>query len=306
MSGLKDKIKLTLDESRMLILGAQILMGFQFRAIFEASFDRLPRSSQLLKIGALVILLGAIALLMAPGSYHRIVRGGSDADDVQQFATTVMDVALIPFLVASAMELYVTTGRFLGTTGGVMTGAAIGVTGLFFWYGFPFFSRSEKNSEEGKNKNQRAQPTALKTKIDQALTEARVVLPGAQALLGFQLVTMFMDGFDKLPNSSKYLHLVSMALMTFTMILLMSPAAYHRIAERGEDTPRLHGVASVMLLGAMVTLPLGICGDVYIVFYKVTSSVAISLGTAIAVLAFFYGTWFGFTAYRRARLAGND
>ena len=305
MSGLKDKIKLTLDESRMLILGAQILLGFQFRAIFEASFDRLPGSSQLLKIGALVILLAAIALLMAPGSYHRIVRGGSDADDVQQFATTVMDVALIPFLVAFAMELYVTTGQFLGTTGGVMTGAAIGVTGLFFWYGFPFFSRAEKNPRKG-NKNQRAHPTALKTKIDQALTEARVVLPGAQALLGFQLVTMFMDGFDKLPNSSKYLHLLSMVLLTFTMILLMSPAAYHRIAERGEDTPRLHRVASVMLVAAMVTLPLGICGDVYIVFFKVTSSVAISLGTAIAVLAFFYGTWFGFTAYRRAQLVGND
>ena len=133
-----------------------------------------------------------------------------------------------------------------------------------------------------------------------------MVLPGAQALLGFQLITMFMDGFDKLPNSSKYVHLVSLALMALTMILLMSPAAYHRIAERGEDTPRLHRVASALLLGAMFTLPLGICGDVYIVFYKVTSSVATSVGIALAVLAFFYGAWFGFTAFRRAQLAGND
>ena len=133
-----------------------------------------------------------------------------------------------------------------------------------------------------------------------------MVLPGAQALLGFQLVTMFMDGFDKLPNSSKYVHLSSMALMAFTMILLMSPAAYHRIAERGENTPRFHRLASVLLIAAMVTLPLGICGDVYIVFYKVTGSVAGSLGIAVAVLAFFYGTWFGFTAYRRAQLATNE
>jgi len=47
MTRLKDKIKLTLDESRMLVLGAQILLGFQFRSVFEAAFDRLPRSSQL-------------------------------------------------------------------------------------------------------------------------------------------------------------------------------------------------------------------------------------------------------------------
>jgi hypothetical protein len=306
MAELKDKIKLALDESRMLVLGAQILLGFQFRAVFEAAFDRLPRSSQLLKMGALIILLGAIALIMAPGSYHRIVRAGSDAEDVHQFATTVMDVALVPFLVAFAIDLYVTTGRFLGTTGGVMTGAAVGVTGLFFWYGFAFLSRPQKKSRDGNNEKARAHPTALKTKIDQALTEARVVLPGAQALLGFQLVTMFMDGFDKLPNSSKYVHLVSMFVMAFTMILLMTPAAYHRIAERGEDTPRLHRIASVLLLGAMFTLPLGICGDVYIVFYKVTSSIAISVGIAVAVLAFFYGTWFGFTAYRRAKLADDD
>jgi multisubunit Na+/H+ antiporter MnhG subunit len=306
MAELKDKIKLALDESRMLVLGAQILLGFQFRAVFEAAFDRLPKSSQLLKMGALIILLGAIALIMAPGSYHRIVRAGSDAEDVHQFATTVMDIALVPFLLAFAIDLYVTTGRFLGTTGGVMMGAAVGVTGLFFWYGFAFFSRPQKKSRNGKNGKPRAHPTALKTKIDQALTEARVVLPGAQALLGFQLVTMFMDGFDKLPNSSKYVHLVSMAVMALTMILLMTPAAYHRISERGEDTPRLHRIASVLLLGAMFTLPLGICGDVYIIFYKVTRSVATSVGIAVAVLAFFYATWFGFTAYRRAQLADGD
>jgi hypothetical protein len=306
VTGLKDKIKLALDESRMLILGAQILLGFQFRAVFESAFDRLPRSSQLLKMGALVILLGAIALIMAPGSYHRIVRAGSDAEDVHQFATTVMDVALVPFLAAFAVDLYVTTGRILGTTGGLMVAAATGLTGLFFWYGLAFFSRPEKKLRARKNEKPRAQPTALKTKIDQALTEARVVLPGAQALLGFQLVTIFMDGFDRLPNSSKYVHLISLGLMALTMILLMGPPAYHRIAERGEDTPRLHRVASALLLGAMLTLPLGICGDVYVVLYKVTSSVSTSVGIAIAVLAFFYGTWFGFTAYRRAQLADND
>ena len=114
---------------------------------------------------------------------------------------------------------------------------------------------------------------------------------------------MFMDGFDKLPNSSKYIHIISLSWMALTMIFLMTPAAYHRIAERGEDTHRLHTVASTLLLAAMVTLPLGICGDVYVVFYKVTNSIQASIVIAIAVLAFFYGTWFGFTTYRRARLA---
>jgi Family of unknown function (DUF6328) len=299
MTELKDKIKIALDESRMLVLGTQILLGFQFRSAFEPAFDQLPKSSQHLKMIGLMILLVAITLIMAPGSYHRIVRAGSDAEDVHRFATTMMDVALIPFLLAFALDFYTSMGRIIGTTGGSIAGAVVGVTCFFLWYGLGWLSRSRKEDNHEKPKANR---TSLKTKIDQALTEARVVLPGAQALLGFQLITMFMDAFDKLPNSSKFIHMASLALIALTTILLMTPAAYHRIAERGEDTQRMHTVASVFLMGAMITLPLGICGDVYVVVDKVTNSFALSVGCASVALAFFYGTWFGFTTYRRTQI----
>src|ERR1041384_6411080 len=181
---LKDKIRLSLDESRMLILGAQILLGFQFRVVLEPEFERLPPASQYLKMVAMVILLGGIALIISPGSYHRIVRAGNDAEDVQQFATTVMDVALVPFLLALAIELYVSTARILGASIGLMEGAFIGVAGLALWYGLGLAAKPkrkpravEKEEEDGK---MHAQRTSLKDKIDQALTEARVVLPGAQ------------------------------------------------------------------------------------------------------------------------------
>ena len=299
MTELKDKIKIALDESRMMILGTQVLLGFQFRSAFEPAFDRLPRSSQYLKMMGLMILLVAIALIMAPGSYHRIVRAGSDSEDVHQFATTMMDLGLIPFLLAFALDFYTSMGRIVGTTGGLIAAAIVGVTGLFFWYGLGWFCRSKKGHSHRQPAIQR---TPLGTKIDQVLTEARVVLPGAQALLGFQLVTMFMDGFDKLPNPSKFIHIGSLALIALTTILLMTPAAYHRIAERGEDTQRLHTVASAFLMAAMITLPLGIAGDVYVVVNKVTDSTGLSAGCAMLALAFFYGIWFGYTTFRRAQI----
>lgn len=65
--------------------------------------------------------------------------------------------------------------------------------------------------------------TKLKDKIKHVLTEARVVLPGAQALLGFQLITFLMDGFEKLPNLLKYVHLISLCLTAVSIILLMTP-----------------------------------------------------------------------------------
>ena len=46
---------------------------------------------------------------------------------------------------------------------------------------------------------------------------------------------MLMDGFDRLPPSSRFVHLASLLLILLSTILLMSPAAYHRIVS-GEDT----------------------------------------------------------------------
>ena len=66
MTKLGDKIKLALDESRMLILGAQVLLGFQYRADFEHGFDLLPRAAQYAKLVALTTLLMAIALIICP------------------------------------------------------------------------------------------------------------------------------------------------------------------------------------------------------------------------------------------------
>ena len=39
---LQEKVKIALDETRILILGAQILLGFGFRGAFSEGFDELP------------------------------------------------------------------------------------------------------------------------------------------------------------------------------------------------------------------------------------------------------------------------
>lgn len=39
---LDDKFKTTLNENRLLLLGTQVLFGFQFNGIFQDQFDQLP------------------------------------------------------------------------------------------------------------------------------------------------------------------------------------------------------------------------------------------------------------------------
>jgi Family of unknown function (DUF6328) len=53
--------------------------------------------------------------------------------------------------------------------------------------------------------------TLLKNKIEQLLTEARVIIPGAQVLLGFQFVVVFVRSFAELPEWVKIIHGVALA-----------------------------------------------------------------------------------------------
>jgi hypothetical protein len=128
------------------------------------------------------------------------------------------------------------------------------------------------------------------------------VLPGAQALLGFQFVGVLLGGFESLPRSSQYVHVASLTLVTVSTILLMMPAAYHRIVEQGEATEHFFKVASNAVLCSMVPLSLGKCGDFFIVARKVTRSMLLSALATAALTALFYGFWFGFSFVRRRQL----
>ena len=148
------------------------------------------------------------------------------------------------------------------------------------------------------SKAQSEQPE-LNEEIRHVLTEIRMVLPGAQALLGFQLITFVLSDFDKLAYSLKVIHSLSLIMMCLSVIGLMTPAAYHRIVERGENTEHFHRFAGAMLLAALVPLALGICGDFYVVMSKVSKSELLPIMLKILLLIFFGGLWFGLPLLRR-------
>src|SRR5437763_11340862 len=96
MAGLTEKVKTALDETRMLVLGAQILIGFQFRIVFQDAFDRLPALSRGLNALALLLMLASLALLIAPGMHHRIVEDGRDTGRIHRIISTMAGLALLP------------------------------------------------------------------------------------------------------------------------------------------------------------------------------------------------------------------
>lgn len=134
-------------------------------------------------------------------------------------------------------------------------------------------------------------------KLEEAAThatdEARMILPGVQAIMGFQLIAVFNQRFETLDAADQAVHLGAFFSIALAMGLLMTPAAYHRLAERGCVTKRFVTLASVLIAVALLPLLIGLAMDSYIlvrlVFRDRTASLAAG-GTVAVVLA---AMWFG-------------
>jgi hypothetical protein len=301
MTQLKDKIQNGLDESRMLILGAQILIGFTFTATFENTFPTLSRVSQNLNFIALTLLLITICLLISPSAFHQITEAGNDSVGLHRFTTHIMQAALLPFALAVGADIYIPADEIIGKVTGLALAASVTSLALVLWYGPILLRSGVKNRKKGEAMIQNeAQPqTSVHDKIRHVLTEARVILPGNQALLGFQLAVIFEPRFRDLPYTLKLVHLVSLLSIALSTILLLSPASYHRIVEQGEETERFYAVANKLVLCSLPPMAAGICGDFFVVVFKMWHRWDISIIVSLLMLSLFCGLWFGLALYRK-------
>jgi hypothetical protein len=296
VAGLHGKVKNALDEARILVLGAQVLLGFQYRAFFEQGYEKLGPAERAFELLALFALLLTIGALFLPVARHRIVEGGFDSARLHRFILAVMPVVLLPFAVGLSLDMAVAGNRIAGPWSGAASGVLTLLVAVGFWYGH--FAHRARNEEE--KVEDRMEDTPLEQRIIQVLTEARILLPGAQALLGFQLAMVLMEPFTRLPREAQLVHLASLGCIAFATMVLMAPAAYHRIVERGEDTERFHAFASKMILLALALLGPGFAGDLFVVLQRAGHRGA-ALPAALGVLLVFYAGWFGAMLLVRAQ-----
>jgi Family of unknown function (DUF6328) len=133
---------------------------------------------------------------------------------------------------------------------------------------------------------------SLEEEATHATDEARMVLPGVQAILGFQLIAVFNQRFQDLSEGRQMLHLAAFLCLAVAMGLIMAPAAYHRQAERGLVTRRFVDLASRLLSLSLVPLTLGIVIDTYLLVWLVVGMELPSLFVAGGLLLVLVGLWF--------------
>lgn len=295
------QVKTALDEVRMLTLGAQILLGFQLQGAFREAFDTLPALTRGLNGIALMLLVATLALLIAPAMHHRLVEQGRDSGAFHRYVTLMATLALLPLALGLGLDVYIVTERVFGRWPAAVGGAMFALLALSSWYGVEWIYRRHVPRRRNVHKDgaQHGDPTPLPMRIEQMLTEARVILPGAQALLGFQLVIMLTHAFDALPVASKLMHAISLGCIALTVILLMAPAAFHRLVYEGLDSEDFHRIGSVMVTLATVPLALGLAGDVYVVMQRIGGAQPLAIGAGGAVLASVVALWHGYPLIAR-------
>lgn len=139
------------------------------------------------------------------------------------------------------------------------------------------------------------------TALTHLLEECRMVLPGIQALFGFQLIAVFNSNFLELMSFyEQVLHLGAIGLVAIAVALVMAPAAYHRQAYRKESNDDFIAVATRLLLWSMFPLMLGICVDFYLIARLILGSALLSLLLSVLLGMVFIVLWFFLP--RRVRL----
>jgi hypothetical protein len=133
----------------------------------------------------------------------------------------------------------------------------------------------------------------LSEAVTHVLEECRMVLPGIQALFGFQLIAVFNSTFrERLSSTEQSFHLVAIALIAIAVALVMAPAALHRQTSPHAATQDFITIATRLLLMSMFPLMLAISIDFYLIARLILNRTLTSLFLSAVLLMLFTILWF--------------
>ncbi|WP_095203420.1 DUF6328 family protein [Mesorhizobium carmichaelinearum] len=149
------RTKLALDESRTLMLGAQILLGFQVQGPFQTAFALLPSFAKAMYVIALGLMVLVVGLVIAPSAYHRIVERGAAGSRIDRVITRAAEITLAPFAVAMALDLGIAGQVIGGAPAAFGAGLAGFVFALTFWFGPVVFRTGQNEAQPCRTLRQR-------------------------------------------------------------------------------------------------------------------------------------------------------
>src|SRR5215211_3435909 len=120
---------------------------------------------------------------------------------------------------------------------------------------------NRKTSKQGASKD-----LPLDKSATLVLDESRMILPGIQALFGFQLIAVFNEPFtEKLSVFEQRLHLFAIALVVITTMVIMTQAVFHRQTGVKHVANEFIHIATRLMLISMFPLATSVCLEFYLI-----------------------------------------
>ena len=137
------------------------------------------------------------------------------------------------------------------------------------------------------------------------LNELRVALPGVQFLFAFLLIVPFQQTRDQLTDFQKDVYFVALMAAAVATVLLIAPAAQHRVLFRQTDKEQLLKRSNQYAAVGLFVLGLAICTAILLVVHVLFSN---TLGwiAAIVVGVLFAVMWIAVPYWRRRNTEQED
>jgi hypothetical protein len=144
-----DLLKVALDELRMQMLGAQVLFGFQFDALFQERFQTATPVAKAAAGVGFVFIIATLALLIAAPSIHRIAWHGESTLRMRWLAGRLAEASLVTLAITLACDVFIVTCLKFGNTVATWSALATFVGSAVLWYGIALPRRLRRTRHAG-------------------------------------------------------------------------------------------------------------------------------------------------------------
>jgi hypothetical protein len=129
------------QELRVISLGVQVLFGFLLSLPFTVRFDRLGTGQRDLYLSSLVLSAAAIALLLGPVAYHRMVFRRGLKEPVVRYANVIAVLGLAVVGAAMLAAVLLVTSVVAGWAVGAPMTAVLACALAGLWFAVPLARR---------------------------------------------------------------------------------------------------------------------------------------------------------------------
>jgi hypothetical protein len=130
-----------LNEVRVALPGSQVLFAFLLVLPFQAAFRQLSDIQKDIYAGALLSSAAAIALLIAPSSYHRINFRRPMKEGMIRWANGLLIAGMAFIVVGTTLAVALVLDIVLGDLPAIVLSSVTAVWFSWFWFGVPLLRR---------------------------------------------------------------------------------------------------------------------------------------------------------------------